>query len=143
MQLLKLEWSSLNKDIQQARNADLDGVVFESDIEDAARLREEVMRKPPTRALLEAIPEEAGIFDANADAMMVDMFEQEQEAELQALVSSMGAPSSSASAAPGPRPPVSPHWSDDDEYDELFVDFLSREQQGWHQAPESGDMDLS
>lgn len=108
-------------------------MVFESDIEDAARLREEVMRKPPPplRALLEAIPEEAG----DADAMMVDMFEQEQEAELQALVSSM--------AAPGPPPPVSPHWSDDDEYDALFADFLSREQQARHPAPESGDMDLS
>lgn len=118
-------------------------MVFESDIEDAARLREEVMRKPPSRALLEAIPEEAGVFDVDADSMMVDMFEQEQEAELQALVSSMAAPPSSALAVRGPPPPVSPHWSDDDEYDELFVDFLSREQQGWHQAPESWDMDLS
>lgn len=141
-QLLKLEWSSLNRDLQQARNADLDGVVFDSDIEDAAHLREEVMRRPP-RSLLEAIPEasasqEEGI---DADAMMVDMFEQEQAAELEALVSSMAA--RQQQQAPSRRLDSS-HWSDDEDYDALFMDYLSQEQQGQNQAPaSSGDMDLS
>lgn len=142
-QLLKLEWSSLNRDIQQARNADLDGVVFESDIEDAARLREEVMRKYSTsyRAWLEAIPEEAGAgggMEVDADDMMVDMFEQEQQAELEALVSSIPGTQQQLSS----RPPDSPHLSDDDDYDALFMDYLSQEQQGQMPAS-SGDMDLS
>lgn len=143
-QLLKLEWSSLNRDLEQARNADLDGVVFESDIEDAARLREEVMRKSP-RSLLEAIPEVSASLEAgvDADAMMVDMFEQEQAAEFEALMSSMAARQQQRQQGSS-GPPGSPHWSDDEDYDALFMDYLSQEQQSQEEPPiSSGDMDLS
>lgn len=145
VQLLKLEWFSLNKDLLQAKNADLDGVVFDSDIEDAARLREEVMRKP-SRAL-ETVPEvsasqetDADVdADVDADEMMVDLLEQEQQAELEALMSSISSQQSSM------KPPDSAHWSDDEEYDALFMDYLSQEQEdGQHQGPaSSGEMDLS
>lgn len=144
IQLLKLEWSSLNRDIQQARNADLDGVVFESDIEDAARLREEVMQKHPSHpSWLEAIPEEAAAgggmqVEADADEIMVDMLEQEQQAELDALVSSMPEGQQQLSS----RSPDSPHLSDDYDYDALFLDYLSQEEQG-QVLTSSGDMDLS
>lgn len=140
-QLLKLEWFSLNKDLRQAKNTDLDGVVFESDIEDAARLREEVMRKP-LRAL-EIVPEASAgqetDAEVDADEMMVDLLEQEQQAELEALMSSIP-PETSAM-----KPPDSPHWSDDEEYDALFMDYLSQEHKtGQCQGPaSSGEMDLS
>lgn len=104
------------------------------------------MRKPP-RSFLEAIPEasahqEAGV---DADAMMVDMFEQEQAAEVEALVLSISAgqqQQQQQQVASGS--PDSPHWSDDEDYDALFMDYLSQEQRGHNQAPaSSGDMDLS
>lgn len=103
------------------------------------------MRRPP-RSVLEAIPEasagqEAGV---DADAMMVDMYEQEQAAEMEALVSSLSAGQQQQQQVPSRPPPDSPHWSDDEDYDALFMDYLSQEQLSQHQTPtSSGDMDLS
>lgn len=139
--MLKLEWFSLNADLRQAKNAEYDGTIFESDIEDAARLREEVMRKPRT---LDASPqagvsEEPGDEDVDADAMMVDMLEQVELAELEALVSTI----SEQSSTRNDKPPDSPRWSDDDEYDALFIDYLSQQQQQDQEMASSGDMDLS
>lgn len=149
-QLLKLEWFSLNREIQHARNADLDGLVLESDIEDAARLRDEVMSKPrglPLPQQLRHGTDGEGDVDMDADAMMVDMLEQEQQAELEALVSSMPDANQQQHAAflsSSSRSPDSPHWSDDEDYDALFEDYISQEQQQQALRPaSSGDMDLS
>ncbi|KUI58572.1 hypothetical protein VP1G_05820 [Cytospora mali] len=144
-ELLKLEWFSLNKDLRQAKNADLDGIMFESDIEEAARVREEALSRP--LAAIREAPEP----NPAADEMMVDALEQEQLVELEALEAL------AASVPDGPideqpqwqqqrsqKPPDSPHWSDDDDYDELFMDYLSQEQQNQSQAhASSGEMDLS
>lgn len=139
--MLKLEWFSLNADLRQAKNAEHDGTIFESDIEDAARLREEVMSKP--RALgaspQAGVSEEPGDEDVDADAMMVDMLEQVELAELEALVSTI----SEQSSTRNDKPPDSPRWSDDDEYDALFIDYLSQQQQQDQEMASSGDMDLS
>lgn len=148
---MKLEWFSLNREIQHARNADFDGVVLESDIEDAARLRDEVMSKPrglPSQQQPQNEMDGDGDVDMDAEAMMVDMLEQEQQAELEAMMSSMPHaqhPQQVNFFAQSSRPPDSPHWSDDDEdYDALFKDYMSQEQgqQGLGPCP-SGDMDLS
>lgn len=145
-ELLKLEWFSLNKDLQQAKNADLDGIVFEWDIEEAARLREEAMSRPPAARRPEA-PEPI----PGADEMMVDALEQEQLAELEQLEAlEDSAPGVHIDERPrwqqqrSQKPPDSPHWSDDDDYDQLFMDYLSQEQHSQSQAhASSGEMDLS
>lgn len=143
--MLKLEWFSLNRDLREAKNADLDGIVFESDIEEAARLREEAMSRPLGRG------REAPESSPGADEMMVDALEQEHLAEIEeyeALADSI--PDRSIGERPRWQqrqsliPPDTPHWSDDDDYDELFMDYLSHEQKAQSQAHESsGEMDLS
>ncbi|CAN8106436.1 unnamed protein product [Discula destructiva] len=140
-ELEKLEWVSFNKDLRawQAKAAAVDGAVnLDSDIEDAARLREEAMRSRPSRKL-SAIPEVD--MEMGVDDMLVDMFEQEQQAELEAMAEAM------SSGDTPPLPPDTPHWSDEDEYDALFMDYLAREQQEGPVHSQdvgcSGDMDLS
>lgn len=142
-QLLKLEWFSLNKDLQQAKNADLDGLVLDSDIEDAARLREEVMSK--ARALggspEAGASQSRGDVDMDMDEMLVDMFEQEQQAELEAMEAVM------SGQAMTDRMPGTPHWSDDEDYDAIFMDYLSQEQHEdcshSQDVAGEGEMDLS
>lgn len=143
LQLLKLEWFSLNKDLRQAKNADLDGAVFESDIEEAARLREEAMSR--STAVMQGTPEP----EPGADEMMLDALEQQQLAEfeeLEAMAASMppDGPADGQSRWQQQPPPDSPHWSDDEDYDELFMDYLSQQQPQQSQAPDSSsEMDLS
>ncbi|ROV99576.1 hypothetical protein VPNG_07723 [Cytospora leucostoma] len=143
-ELLKLEWFSLNKDLRQAKNADLDGAVFESDIEEAARLREEAMSR--STAAIQGAPEP----EPGADEMMLDALEQQQLAEfeeLEAMAASI--PDGLADGQPrwqpqSQKPPDSPYWSDDEDYDELFMDYLSQQQPQQIQAPDpSSEMDLS
>lgn len=95
---------------------------------------------------LEGSPEasasqERGDVDMGADDMLVDMFEQEQQAELEAMVAEMSGQASSD------RPPAAPQWSDDEDYDALFMDYLNQEQQEElvHSQDVAGDgqMDLS
>ncbi|KAG8169129.1 hypothetical protein KVR01_001878 [Diaporthe batatas] len=151
-ELLKLEWISLNKDLQQAKNADLDGHVFESDIEEASRLREEEEAAAAASGSSAAAPwGQAGQSNANVDQMMVDTLEREQRAEIEeyeAMVAAMqnGAPDGHQWGEHDERqPPDSPQLSDDDDdYDALFMDYLSQEQQSAAPAPiSSGEMDLS
>lgn len=138
--MLKLEWFSLNKDLQRAKDADLDGIVFEWDIDEAARLREEAMSRP-----LGARRQEAPEPSPDADDMMVDALEQEQLAELEQLDAlEASVPDGPLDERPRWQQQRSPHWSDDDDYDELFMDYLSQEQQNQSQAHAfSGEMDLS
>ena len=151
--MLKLEWFSLNNDLRQAKNADLDGVVFESDIEEAARLREEEDAAAAAAAAssLAAVPwRTAGPSDPDADEMMVDTLEREQRAEVEeyeAMMASIrdgGAGGHQWAQHHEQKPPDSPHLSDDDDYDALFMNYLSQEHQSLGQAPaSSGEMDLS
>lgn len=148
--MLKLEWFSLNQDLRQAKNADLDGLVFESDIEEAARLREEEEAAAAASSSAAAPWETARASNPDADEMMVDTLEREQRAEVEeyeAMMASIrdgGADGQQWGQQHEQKPPDSPHLSDDDDYDALFMDYLSREHQGLGQAPaSSGEMDLS
>lgn len=87
--------------------------------------------------------------DYDADAMMVDMLEQEQQAELEAMLASAPenarSSSSTTSMSTMMKPPDSPHYSDNDaEYDALFMDFV-KSQEGQHSQDQGQDaeMDLS
>lgn len=149
--MLKLEWFSLNKDLRQAKNADLDGLVFESDIEEASRLREEGDAAAAAASSSAAASWRTdGASNPDADEMMVDTLEREQRAEVEeyeAMMSSIrdgGADGQNWGQQREQKPPDSPHLSDDDDYDALFMDYLSQEQQSLGQAPaSSGEMDLS
>ncbi|KXX81943.1 hypothetical protein MMYC01_200316 [Madurella mycetomatis] len=59
--------------------------------------------------------------DMDVDALMVDDIEQQEEAELEALVSTW--------EGAGPKTSSSPHFSDDEDYDGLFMDLISQQQQ--------------
>lgn len=150
-ELLKLEWFSLNKDLRQAKNADLDGLVFESDIEEAARLREEEEAAAAAASSSAAVPwGTAGPSNPDADEMMVDTLEREQRAEVEeyeAMMASIrdgGSDGLQWGQQHEQKPPDSPHLSDDDDYDALFMDYLSQDVHGQEQAPAcSGEMDLS
>jgi hypothetical protein len=106
------------------RNADLDGIVFEDEIED--------------------IPESlGGDMSQDPDDMMVDLMAQEEEQELDAMVSMFEAQSS---GSPPPARPESPSLSDDDDYDNLFMNLLSQQQQQQdcsQSIVSSGQMDTS
>ena len=110
--MLKLEWWSLNREFQQARDADVEGIVSEAEIEDAAQLQQE-QQQPGS-----SMPHN----DEDA-MMMVDEIAQHEEAELDALISSQSEDPSSSY----PRRPDSLHLSDDEDYDALFMDFLSQD----------------
>ncbi|TLS24717.1 hypothetical protein PpBr36_08167 [Pyricularia pennisetigena] len=120
--VLSTEWFNETQARQQAKLMDPDSLLTEEDIEDAERLEEE------RRSSYAEIPD---------DLMMDSMMEDEHEFE--ALVSNVQqhqVPSS------GTTRPDSPHLSDDEDYDSLFMDFLSTQNQEIAPAS-SGDVEMS
>lgn len=125
-------------------------MVFESDIEEAARLREEEEAGAAASSSAAGPWRTAGPSDPDADEMMVDTLEREQRAEVEeyeAMMASIrdgGAVGNQWAQQHEQKPPDSPHLSDDDDYDALFMDYLSQEHQSIGQGPaSSGEMDLS
>ncbi|RYP53843.1 hypothetical protein DL768_001294 [Monosporascus sp. mg162] len=121
---LKLEWSLLDRRRREMKNSDIDGLVFEDEIDDIPELHAEA----PGPA-------------QEADEMMVDAVMQEEEQELEAMLSMLEAQSSSQV----PARPDMPSLSDDDDYDSIFMDLLSQQQQR-SSSPDlvlSGHMDIS
>lgn len=117
-QLLKLEWWRLNRELQQAKESDIEGFIRVEDIED----------EPP-------IDQQAKMemdFDSMLDAM-----EQGEQAELEALLESL--PSEAQTL---PNRPESMHFSDDEDYDKLFMELLST-QPNEQPTTDSDDVDMS
>ncbi|KAI1100198.1 hypothetical protein F4804DRAFT_336476 [Jackrogersella minutella] len=115
---LKLEWSILDRQRREQKNADLDGMMFDDEIEDFPELQQE----PPQ----------------DADDMMVDAMAQEEEEELNAMLSMLKTPSSRQ-----PARPSSPAIPDDEDYDHLFMDLLSQQERSSQGFVSSGQMDMS
>lgn len=90
------------------KNTDIDGFVFEDEIDDIPELHAE-----------------ASGTAQEADEMMVDAVMQEEEQELEAMLSMLESQSSSQV----PAKPDTPSLSDDDDYDSIFMDLLSQQQQ--------------
>ncbi|KAH8893260.1 hypothetical protein GQ53DRAFT_745503 [Thozetella sp. PMI_491] len=101
-ELLRLEWTRLTRELHQAKDTDSEGFVQDSDLEEAWQLQGNLSPR----------------IEVDMDAQMVDALEQEEAAELDALVSSLPQPSSSQSD------PGSSFFSDDDDYDALFNDLV-------------------
>jgi len=118
-ELLKLEWWSLNRELRQAKNSDMEGFFSDAEIEDAIQSYNPSIVTP----------------EVGQDEMLVDAMAQEEEAELDALISSIAQPPPSDSARPG-----TPYLPDDEDYDALFMRLLSQEDdQG---ITSSGDIDM-
>ncbi|KAJ3577571.1 hypothetical protein NPX13_g2997 [Xylaria arbuscula] len=115
---LKLEWHILDKQRRQEKDMDLDGFVYENELEDILENPYELSQE--------------------ADDMMVDAMAQEEEAELDAMLSLLDADSSQV-----PRRPDTPSLSDDEDYDTLFNDMLSQQPDEGDVFDSSGQMDLS
>jgi hypothetical protein len=121
--LLKLEWLRLNRELRQAKDADLDGFIADAEIDYEEELRREHNQ--------DHVPK--------ADDVMVDALEQEEEAEIDALVSSLPSDMELSQVRPD-----SPHFSDDDDYDALFNEVMTQEIIGHGDGPVlSQDMDMS
>ncbi|KAI2606228.1 uncharacterized protein GGS25DRAFT_523897 [Hypoxylon fragiforme] len=116
---LRLEWSILDRQRRQQKNADLDGMLFEEDIED--------------------IPEREQDMSQNPEDMMVDVLAQEEEEELNAMLAML-----ETSSPPRERlQPSSPALSDDDDYDSIFMDLISQQESSSQGFVSSGQMDMS
>ncbi|KAK0635849.1 hypothetical protein B0T17DRAFT_472381, partial [Bombardia bombarda] len=102
-ELLKLEWQRLERELQSAKDSDLEGflpTIF------ANQHNRQSHQSPP-----------------DVDDLMLDEIEQHEEAEIDALLSILPDAQHASSSEP-------PQFSDDDEdYDSLFIDFLSQQQQ--------------
>ena len=117
LQVLRLEWSRLNRELHQAKERDQEGVVREEELDDALQMHS---AQDPT-------------MHVDLDDQMIDALEHEEEAELDALMSSLPELSSM------PSEPDPPFFSDDDIYDDIFNDFIQQDQ---HMAS-SEDVDMA
>ncbi|KAI1389591.1 uncharacterized protein F4822DRAFT_398888 [Hypoxylon trugodes] len=118
---LKLEWSILDRQRREQKNADIDGIVFEDEIDDIPELQRQVPPENPD------------------DMMMVDEIAQQEERELDAMLSMYEAQSTQTSQ---PFVPQSPAMSDDEDYDSIFMDLLSQQRSNQNFIS-SGQMDMS
>ncbi|KAI1820307.1 hypothetical protein F4861DRAFT_75282 [Xylaria intraflava] len=114
-EVLKLEWNALTKRWRREKDLDEDGFVLEDELED--------------------IPEDLSEAQDEAE---VDAIAAQEEAELNAMLSLLN--TGSNPPAPG-RPDTTP-LSDDEDYDALFMDMLSRHDDGG-KLTSAGQMDLS
>jgi hypothetical protein len=115
LQLLKLEWYRLNRERLQARDAELDEYLAAMDADLVAQ-EEAELRRIQEQQQQQRLQQPG---DADVDALMADVIAQEEEAELDALVSALQAGSD------GQR--QSTHFSDDEDYDGLFMDLIQQQ----------------
>ncbi|KAK3307960.1 uncharacterized protein B0T15DRAFT_490569 [Chaetomium strumarium] len=118
-ELLKLEWYRLNRERLQARDAELDEYLAAMDADLVAQEEAELRRIWEQQQLQQQqqLLQQPG--NADVDALMADVIAQEEEAELDALVSALQADSD------GQR--QSTHFSDDEDYDGLFMDLIQQQ----------------
>lgn len=128
-ELLKLEWWRLTRELRQQKESELANFVpTDADIDDAARVQEET------------IPQQQP--DMDMDDMMADAIAQEEEAELEALLSSMPRDDMEMQI-PDKKRPDSPPFSEDEDYDALFMDLLSRQGEAQGGVGQDGDTEMS
>ncbi|OAA66614.1 hypothetical protein SPI_01190 [Niveomyces insectorum RCEF 264] len=160
-ELEKLEWWSLERERRQAKEADIQSMVTEHDIEDAAdwmwlssssSLSATAAAAAASSSSLSAgrayyhnaddDEDEDNAGEDDEEQRMADRLAMEEEAELEALIASMEAEGQPEPAAFGtdvlrqshndesaPARPNSTLFSDDGDYDELFAELLSEQQQ--------------
>ncbi|GAB1315144.1 hypothetical protein MFIFM68171_05354 [Madurella fahalii] len=120
-EMLKLEWWRLNRERERLLAGDPDACFFWS-VDEVEALEEEQGKDERMRGM-------GCDADMDVDALMVDDMEQHEEAEVEALVSVLEGRGKMSS---------SPHFSDDEDYDGLFMDLISQQQQQQWQLPGGG-----
>ncbi|KAK4158507.1 hypothetical protein C8A00DRAFT_10768 [Chaetomidium leptoderma] len=124
-ELLKLEWWRLNRERQQAKEAEVEQYLGVMDADVMAREEEELQMQMQMQMHAHQ----------DMDALMADAIAQQEEAEVDALVSSLQGQDQA-------------HFSDDDDYDELFMDLImqqqqQQQQQGGQGMGQSQDVEMS
>ena len=108
VQLLKLEWTRLNRELRQAKDSDIEGIICEEDLED-----EPITQEPEMEDL---------------DSMMLDEIEQQEQAEMDAMLEAL--PTQPTTAPRHDNQANFAPFSDDDDYDALFMELASSGQNG-------------
>ncbi|KAH6840716.1 hypothetical protein B0I37DRAFT_448911 [Chaetomium sp. MPI-CAGE-AT-0009] len=133
-ELLKLEWWRLTRERNQAKSAEEAQYLGEMDADLAAQEEEEM------RMQLQLLQQQQqqqqpspyrGYVDQDTDALMADTIAQQEEAELEALVSDLEGKRGSA------------HFSDDEDYDGLFMDLIQQQQQQRRRQEDGAGMGMS
>lgn len=110
-QLLKSDWDRDMRQRVYAKQLESDAVYSEADIDDAADFSRDY-----TREITDDI-----------DDLMIDDIAQQEQAELDALVSSYGQDSGLPQQQQESAPSDPYNLSDDEDYDALFMDLVSQE----------------
>lgn len=118
--MLRLEWSRLNSELRQQKEAELAVFGTDADIEEAVQLHELSGGRERQR---QNGPQPAG----DIDDMMVDALAREEEAEIEALLSSIP-PSTDRDGDRDMDEGRPENCSDEEDYDALFME-LSQEEQ--------------
>jgi hypothetical protein len=135
---LKSEWQSELEELSRFKETDAP-VISESDIEDEPQPQPLVHWQPPQEA------------PQDFDDMMVDIMAQQEENEVDALISSfIETPTSVPQiqiSAPTPRPDL-PSISEDEEYEQLFMEMIMEQESAKQQQQQQtslswGQMDMS
>lgn len=125
---MKLEWWRLTRELREQKESELANFIpTDADIDDAARIEEKTNAQQQP--------------DMDVDDMMADAIAQEEEAEMEALLSSMPRDDMEMQI-PEEKRPDSPHFSEDEDYDALFMDLLNQQgEQGG--VGQDGDTEMS
>ncbi|KAH7025795.1 uncharacterized protein B0I36DRAFT_351759 [Microdochium trichocladiopsis] len=133
-EVLRLEWAVLDRKWREQKDSDVDGILFEDDIDEFQQLTTG-QHSTATRD---------GYYSAHTDSMepdemMADAMALEEQRELDAMLSLLEperpmsmetATSHAQSQSSGGERPNSPLMLSDDEYDDLFMDLASEEHVG-------------
>lgn len=134
--MLRLEWAVLDRKWREQKNADADGILYEDDIDESQQFA-------PEQHMHVANYFEQHVNGLEPDEMMADAMAREEQRELDAMLSMLEPQATSQSGFRGMLRPTSPSMLSEDEYDDLFMDLASEEQQGSQELVCSGEMDMS
>ena len=141
IQLLKLEWWRLTRERNQAKSAEAAQYLGGMDADLMAQEEEELRMLLQIQQQQQQLPQQQRQYqqqyqqqyqpqrsyvNRDTDAMMADAIVQQEEAELEALVSGLEGKGDSA------------HFSDDEDYDGLFMDLIQQQQQQQQQEDGAG-----
>lgn len=130
-ELLKLEWLRLTRERNQAKSAEAAQCLGAMDADLVAQEEEELrmlaqqqqyqqqqfQQQQHQQRYQQQYQPQRGFANRDMDAMMADAIAQQEEAELEALVSGLEGNGDST------------HFSDDEDFDGLFMDLIQQQQQ--------------
>lgn len=129
----------LDRKWREQKNADADGILYEDDIDEFQQYAPEQQTYAASANSFAQHPN-----GLEPDEMMADAMALEEQRELDAMLSMLEPPATTSQGGfHGVPRPTSPSMLSEDEYDDLFMDLASEEQQGSQEFVCSGEMDMS